>query len=122
MFLPEETLDSFALVDAEMLGRVFSQVKPTTCLLDPIPTSLIRKFYGFFEDELLNIMNCSLQTGTFPAALKTEVVRPLPKHNNLDLNVLNNYRPMSNLPFLSKILEKLVFTQLNDFLNCCSVF
>ena len=30
----------------------------------------------------------------------------------------NNYRPVSNLPFLSKILEKLVFNQVNDFFNC----
>lgn len=39
LLLPEETLESFVLVDAKMLGRVFPQVNPTTCLLDPIPTS-----------------------------------------------------------------------------------
>ncbi|XP_074533220.1 uncharacterized protein LOC141796151 [Halichoeres trimaculatus] len=113
---PQETLDSFALVDAELLGRVFSQVKPTTCLLDPIPTSLFKSLYGFLEVELLNMVNCSLQTGCFPADLKTAVVRPLLKKNNLDPDVFNNYRPVSNLPFLSKILEKIVFIQLNDFL------
>ena len=45
------------------------------------------------------------------------VVRPLLKKSNLDLNIFNNYRPVSNLPFLSKILERLVFNQLIDFLN-----
>ncbi|XP_074522673.1 uncharacterized protein LOC141787880 [Halichoeres trimaculatus] len=121
LFFPEETLDSFALVDAELLGRVFSQVKPTTCLLDPIPTSLFKSLYGFLEVELLNMVNCSLQTGCFPADLKTAVVRPLLKKNNLDPDVFNNYRPVSNLPFLSKILEKIVFIQLNDFLNKHSI-
>ena len=116
-FLPEETLESFALVDARTLGRVFSQVNPTTCLLDPIPTSLFKRFYGFFEEQLLNMVNCSLQTGVFPAAFKTAVVKPLLKKSNLDPNILNNYRPVSNLPFLSKVLEKLVFNQLNYFLN-----
>ena len=127
--LSEETLEHFVLVDAETLGRVFSQVNPTTCLLDPIPTSLLKEFYGFFEFELLSIANCSLQTGVFPAAFKTAVVRPLLKKSNLDPDILNNYRPVSNLPFLSNILEKVVFNQLNDFLirnnileNCQSGF
>ena len=115
--LSEETLESFALVDARTLGRVFSQINPTTCLLDPIPTSLLKSFYEFFEEQILNVVNYSLQTGVFPTAYKTAVVKPLLKKSNLDPNILNNYRPVSNLPFLSKILEKLVFNQLNYFLN-----
>ena len=114
---PEETLDSFVLVNAEMLDKVFSSVRPTTCLLDPVPTPFFKSFYESFGDELLTIMNCSLQTGVFPAAFKGAVVRPLLKKSNLDFNDLNNFRPVSNLPFLSKILEKLVFIQLNDFIN-----
>lgn len=121
LLLPEETLESFALVDARTLGRAFSQVNPTTCLLDPIPTSLLKTFYGFFEEQILNIVNYSLQTGVFPAAFKTSVVKPLLKKSNLDPNIFNNYRPVSNLPFLSKILEKLVFNQLNDFLNSINI-
>uniref|UniRef100_A0A3P8P5K8 Reverse transcriptase domain-containing protein n=1 Tax=Astatotilapia calliptera TaxID=8154 RepID=A0A3P8P5K8_ASTCA len=115
--VPEETLDSFVLVNAENLQKVFSTVRPTTCLLDPIPSSLFKTLYGFFEAELLCMMNCSLQLGVFPAAFKTAVVRPLLKKSNLDCNDFNNYRPVSNLPFLSKVLEKLVFTQITDFLN-----
>uniref|UniRef100_A0A3B3I2H5 Reverse transcriptase domain-containing protein n=1 Tax=Oryzias latipes TaxID=8090 RepID=A0A3B3I2H5_ORYLA len=100
-----------------MLGRVFSQANTTTCLLDPIPTSLFKAFYKFFESEILNIANCSLQTGVFPSACKTAVVRPLLKKSNLDPKIMDNYRPVSNLPFLGKIIEKLVFIQLHDFLN-----
>ena len=65
---------------------------------------------------MLNIINRSLQTGVFPTSLKTAIVKPLLKRNTSDPSVLSNYRPVSNLPFLSKILEKLVFNQLNDFL------
>lgn len=50
--------------------------------------------------------------GVFPTAVKTALVKPLLKRNGLDVLDPNNYRPVSNLPFLSKILEKLVF---NDF-------
>uniref|UniRef100_A0A3B3D471 Reverse transcriptase domain-containing protein n=1 Tax=Oryzias melastigma TaxID=30732 RepID=A0A3B3D471_ORYME len=119
---PEEALDSFDLVEAATLGRVFSQVNPTTCFLDPIPTSLFKSFYGSFESEILNITNCSLQTGVFPTAFKSAVVKPLLKKTNLDPTVFNNYRPVSNLPFLSKILEKLVFIQLNEFLLNNNIF
>jgi len=41
------------------------------------------------------------------------VVKPLLKKDNLDGNILSNYRPISNLPFISKII---VFNQLNKFL------
>ncbi|XP_076601118.1 uncharacterized protein LOC143329205 [Chaetodon auriga] len=88
---------------------------------NPIPTSLLKTFYGFFEEQILNIVNYSLQTGVFPAAFKTSVVKPLLKKSNLDPNIFNNYRPVSNLPFLSKILEKLVFNQVNDFLNSINI-
>uniref|UniRef100_A0A8C7Y916 Reverse transcriptase domain-containing protein n=1 Tax=Oryzias sinensis TaxID=183150 RepID=A0A8C7Y916_9TELE len=94
-----------------------SQMKTKTCSLDPIPTSIFKSVFTSCEEELLNILNCSLQTGVFPATLKTALVRPILKKSGLDISNINNYRPESNLSFLSKILEKLVFTQLNDFIN-----
>ena len=57
--------------------------------------------------------------------MKTAVIRPLLKKSSLDATVLNNYRPISNLPFLGKVLEKVVYQQLCDFLllnNCFDDF
>lgn len=65
----------------------------------------------------MSIVNCPLHTGVFPAAFKTAVVKPLLKKSNTNPNSFNNYQPVSNLSFLSKIREKLVVIQLNDFLN-----
>ena len=48
---------------------------------------------------------------------KKAVVIPLLKKTGLDCNVLKNYRPVSNLPFLSKILEKVVLKQLQKHLS-----
>ena len=48
--------------------------------------------------DLLHIVNTSLHS-IFPQALKTAVIKPLLKKNNLDASVMNNYRPISNLPF-----------------------
>ena len=44
------------------------------------------------------------------------MIKPLIKKPNLDISLLSNYRPISNLPFLSKILEKVVAKQLDDYL------
>ena len=56
-------------------------------------------------------------SGIIPPSLKQAIVFPLLKKPNLDRNVLKIYRPVSNLHFLSKILEKVVLQQLSDHLN-----
>ena len=109
LFAGGETLEKFVPVDAEMLIKVISQLKPTACVLDPILTSFLKSVYGFLDEDFLNNINCSFQTGVFPTSLKTAIVKPLLKRNTSDPSVLSNYRPVSNLPFLSKILEELVF-------------
>lgn len=52
----------------------------------------------------LEIINSSLVSGHIPDALKSALVTPIIKKPNLDPNVLGNYRPVSNLPFVSKVL------------------
>ncbi len=70
---------------------------------------------------VLDIVNNSLETGIFPNAFKKAAVKPLLKKPNLDYSLLNNYRPISNISFLSKILEKVVLQQLNQFLDEYSI-
>ncbi len=69
------------------------------------------------EADILEVVNASLLSGTFPNSLKTAVVKPLLKKLNLDNTILSNYRPISNLPFIGKVIEKVVFNQLNNYLN-----
>ena len=64
----------------------------------------------------------SLSSGTVPKVFKTAVVTPLLKKLNLDSNILKNYRPVSNLPFISKILERVVLTQCQTHLNNNDLF
>ena len=63
------------------------------------------------------MINLSLLSGYVPQSFKVAVIKPLLKKPTLDPGVLANYRPISNLPFLSKILEKVVAKQLCDFLH-----
>ena len=63
---------------------------------------------------ITTIVNQSLSTGMFPSAFKHALVKPLLKKSSLDPNVHKNYRPVSNLAFVSKIIEKVVAARLLD--------
>ena len=62
-------------------------------------------------------MNASLQSDIFPSELKSAIVRPLLKKTSLDCEILKNYRPVSNLSFLSKVIEKIVASRLVDHMT-----
>ena len=119
---PEVCLDGFSSVDLPELTLAISSAKPTTCLLDPIPTKLLKEALPLVSTSLLQMINLSLSTGYVPHAFKVAVIKPLLKKPTLDPSVLANYRPISNLTFLSKILEKIVASQLCDFLTDNSLF
>jgi hypothetical protein len=63
------------------------------------------------------LFNRSLQTGVFPASQKVAIITPVLKKPSLDPYDMNSYRPISNLSFVSKLLERCVNNQLNDYLN-----
>ena len=58
-----------------------------------------------------------MQEGVVPPAFKQALVTPLIKKKTLCRNAFNNYRPISNLSFLSKILEKIVAKRLNAYIE-----
>ena len=61
---------------------------------------------------ITDIINISMETSTFPQNFKEAHVRPLQKKTSLPKNELKNYRPVSNLSFIFKILEKIVANRL----------
>jgi len=73
------------------------------------------------DNSVLDIVKVSLLTGHVPHYFKVAVIKLLLKKPTLDPEVLANYRPISNLLFLSKILEQ-VANQLCDFLHHYSLF
>ena len=66
---------------------------------------------------LTTLINASLASGQFPSQLKRAQVKPLLKKTGLDSTSLSNYRPVSNIPFLSKVMEKVVAKQLTTHLT-----
>ena len=89
---------------------------PKSSEADPIPTSLLREMISEIVPLLAKLFHASLSSGVVPSAFKGAKVGPLLKKAGLDSNVFKNYRPVSNLPFLSKILEKIVLARLSRHL------
>ena len=101
----------FCPVTAAEIKTILSLMNKTTCTLDPFPTSILVAS-DMWIDMIVYIVNLCITTGHFPYTLKSAVVKPLLKKPTLDPHILKNYRPVSNLPFLSKVIEKVIAKQL----------
>ena len=82
---------------------------PKSGELDPIPSKLLIECLDYILPSLTDLFNSSLASGIFQQCFKSALVTPILKKRCLDHNDLN-YRPVSNLCFIAKILEKLVLS------------
>ena len=110
------TLDTFQPTSTDEILQLLRKLPPKSCPLDPIPTILLKDCALTFAPIISEIINRSIDEATVPSALKLALIRPLLKKPSLDCESLKNYRPVSNLPFLLKILERVVFSRLTDYL------
>ena len=106
------------LTHADVKKLVMSS-KTTSCDLDPIPTRLLKDHITLLSPIITKIINLSLQTGEFPNEWKLAFVKPLLKKPGL-ATTLKNYRPISNLSFISKITERAIISQQKEHMeqNC----
>ncbi len=111
-----QSLTSFSPLSETEVSKLILSNHPTTCPLDPIPTHLLQAISSSVIPALTHIINTSLHTGTFPTAFKQARVSPLLKKTCSKSSTLENYRPVSLLPFIAKSLERVVFNQLSLFL------
>ena len=88
----------------------------TSCELDTIPTTLLKQILPDVIGAITKIINISLTTGAFSQSWKTAVIHPLLKKVGLEL-IPRNYRPVSNLCFLSKVVEKCMPKQFTGYCN-----
>ena len=105
-------LTYFKTVSSEFVKSIIMSSPNKSCALDPLPTHILNLTLDSVVDCITDIINESLITGTVPSCFKNAIVTPLIKNQNLNQNELKNYRPVSNLPFVSKILEKVVARQI----------
>ena len=94
----------FTAVTTDEVAKLISCAPNKTCQLDPVLTWLVKDMAELLSPFIALLVNKSLTTGCFPAEFKEAIIRPLLKKDGLDSGDLKNYRPVSNLPFLSNCL------------------
>ena len=96
-----------------LLPKILNSTAPS----GEIPTRLCKILLTNSPDYFIALINFNLQTGYFPNQFKQGVVRPLIKKSNLHPELLSSYRPVTNLQFLSKVVERVVLEQINLYLK-----
>ena len=106
-----QDLSDFQPVTLPKLQKIIQSTPNKNCDLDPVPTSLLKQILPSKIALIADIINSSLSIGIFPESFKSALVRPLLKKPGLEL-LERNYRPVSNLGYVSKVVECVVATQL----------
>ena len=95
---------------------IVKSLKPSrSCGYDEISVALLKKIIFYISSPLTHIVNLSFISGVFPNSLKIAKIVPIFKKD--DPAQVENYRPISLLPAISKILEKIAYIRLYKFLN-----
>ena len=87
--------------------------KPYNCF--ELPNHIIKKIAPITAEPVAHLLNQSFQTGIVPSAMKVAIISPIFKSG--DQSDLVNYRPISKLTCLSKVMERAMHNRLTDFLD-----
>ena len=111
-------LDRFQELDLTDLKRVIDKIKCTYCENDPFPISDIKdaKNMHLIHSVYLTKINMSITQAVFPQSEKLACITPTYKGNG-DKNDLSSYRQISNLSYLSKLIETIIEKQLSSTLK-----
>ena len=118
--LPDKSppiFSSFKLVSIDEIKQLILSSPKSTCLLDSVPSNLLPHCIDSIAPIITRIVNLSLSSGGFSKQLKSALVKPLLKKSDLDPNDLKNYRPISHLSFLSKLIERVIAARLSSHLS-----
>ena len=107
-----DQLKEFQLLWENEVSKNIGKMSSKSCEIDPIPTTLLKKVLPSVIRPITSIVNNSIAKGIFAMTRKTAIIHPLLKKSGLALQ-LNNFRPVSNLSFLSQVVEDAVLQQSN---------
>ena len=111
-----EELCAFELTTVDEISEILKQTEFKSSSVDPLPSSIFQENMELFLPTLCEIVNASLSSGSIDG-LKLAHVKPLLKGRGLDSANLKNYRPISNLSFIGKLIERVVLKRLNAHLQ-----
>ena len=99
-------LTTFTPATADEIEKIIKNASKASCQNDPLPSRFLVSVLPSLLTVITFIVNLCLSAGKFPSSLKSAIVKPLLKKPTLDPETLKNFRPVSNLTFLSKIVKK----------------
>ena len=108
-------LTNIKTINDQDILSIINRAPPKSCKLDSMPTTLLKVHRNVIAPHIKDIVNTSVVSGRFTRNIKQALLRPLLKKKGLDLT-LNNYRPVSNLAYISKIIERVVCDQLTSYI------
>ena len=109
--------ETFKPVSTEDIVKIVRNSSSKSCVLDTLPMWLFKDNIDIMCHALKTVVNKSFSSGEFPSKLREAIVCPVLKKSTLDKNVLQNYRPVSNIRYYSKIIEKIASGQLQEHLQ-----
>ena len=87
-----------------------------------IQTKLLKSCVDILSAPLTRLINLPLQEGTFPETFKTAHLKPLLKKHGLSPEDMTNYRPISNLSNISKLLERIIYNRLSEHIHSFNTY
>jgi len=105
-------LGSVTPTTVEEVASVIQKLPNKTSPLDFLNTGILKECVDVFSPLLCHLANLSFREGRFPTDYKTAQVTPLLKKPGLDPNDPANYRPISNLNTIGKLLERLYLSRI----------
>ena len=110
-------MTNFVPVSKESVKAIILNMHNKTCSLDVIPTWLLKEVVNSLIPILHFIVNLSLSKSHILSCLKHFIITPVVKNSNLNTNEYKSFCPMSNLSFVSKLIEKCVYLQIQSYLE-----
>jgi hypothetical protein len=110
-------LTKLETISEDDLQKMISSTNSKSCPLDPIPTTLLKSCLHSLLPTICNIVNKSFEMSTVPGSMKKALVYPLLKKASLDHENRKNFRPVSNLSYLSKLVERVAVKRINEHIT-----
>lgn len=102
-------------IEKSEIEKIIKSLKNASAGFDDILAKIVKSTYHLFIDPLTHVLNLSVENGFFPDEMKLAKIIPL--HKSGDTMNICNYRPVSILPLFSKILERVIYNRLIEFVN-----
>ena len=101
-------------INIHEINSVISSLLSSVAGYDEIPASIM-KLGNYYAEPLTHLINQSISQGLFPEEMK--LAKILPIYKSEDEQLVNNYRPISILPFFSKLFEKIISKYIIEFMD-----